>query len=201
MPQPRGSNELTRTLGPPGVVLALSGPVCGGKTTLARGLTTGMEAAILSTRELLIGLAPEGDRRTLQQFGEDLDRREAGAWVSRPAFRARTELDISRPLIVDAVRTAEQISALRVSVCVVHIHLAARVSVLKRRYDRRRAIEPGFELAGYDAVRANPTEMAVDELAGFADLVLRTDLLGIEETQAEAQRFLHHQEAKRGTPG
>lgn len=200
MPQPRAGSELKRALGPAGFVLALSGPVCGGKTTLAQGLTTGMKAAILSTRELLSGLAGEGDRRTLQQFGEDLDRRQAGAWVCRPALEARAELDSSRPLIVDAVRTADQISALRVSVCVIHIHLTARVSVLKRRYETRRVSEPGFELDGYHAVRADPTETTADELAGFADLVLRTDLLGIEETQAETQRFLRHQEAMRGTP-
>lgn len=190
MPPPRVDDKLARSHGHSlGLVLALSGPVCGGKTTLARGLTTD-QAEILSTRDLLVGLAGGGNRRILQQIGEELDRREAGAWVCRPALRAREELDRGRLLIIDAVRTADQVAALRESMDVVHVHLTANADVLEDRYEQRRLSQPELELAYYDSLRRSATETAADELADLAELVLRTDVFSIAGTLAEARSFL-----------
>lgn len=157
-----------------------------------------MRAESLSTRDLVTRLAGGGDRTNLQEFGEELDRREAGAWVCRPALRARAELERDRPLVIDAVRTADQVAALGETMDVVHVHLTANAEVLRRRYEQRQVSQPDLEPAVYDLVRANPTEMASDKLARIAELVLRTDVLSIEGTLAEMRRFLS---AGRSVPG
>ena len=169
------------------VVLALSGPICAGKSTLARGLSAELCADILSTRELLHQLTNTRDRATLQDLGEALDRQYGHHWMTRPALRQRAELPSESLLIIDAVRTLDQLSGLRLGAHVLHVHLTAPDPVLEGRYEQRvrRAIS---ELSAYGAVRSSPTEAAVEALARVADVVLRTDALSIDETRAEVAR-------------
>jgi adenylate kinase family enzyme len=173
-----------------GILVALSGPVGAGKTTLAEGLQTLLHARIFRTRDLLMQRAGPVGRKALQRIGGELDQWEGSAWVSRPALQVRLELDLERPLVVDAVRTAEQLSALRLGACVLHIHLTAADAVLIDRYELRRQIDPAFEYTPYASIRADPTELAVHELANVAQLVVDTGVLDIEETRRQVLRFL-----------
>ena len=90
------------------------------------------------------------------------------------------ELDPSRPLVVDAVRTLDQVSALAGGANLIHVHLTADDAVLEARYELRRLAEPKSELGEYALVRSNVTERDIETLAPIADLVLDTGQLGME---------------------
>jgi adenylosuccinate synthase len=77
-------------------------------------------------------------------------------------------------VVIDAVRIAKQVDALRRAFGrgVFHVHLIAPEKELSRRYANRESeIE---ELPSYRAVAENPTEAAVDDLAQRADIVIDT---------------------------
>jgi hypothetical protein len=115
-------------------------------------------------------------------------------------LQARKELRDDLPLIVDAVRTVDQLSALRGGASLLHLHLTAADAVLKRRYEGRRSADSGFEFASYAAVRANATEMGVENLARFAALVLDTGALDIAATRSRVVRLLRAA-GRKGNPG
>ena len=176
---------------PAGLVLAISGPVCAGKTTLADNLKIRGNTEVLSTRALLVTRASTAARAALQQCGDKLDREEGGSWVATPVAELRRSLGSSRTVIVDAVRTLAQVTALRqVSGEVVHIHLTAADAILARRYEAKAAEHPELELANYDAVRRHPTEGAVRALDAAADLILDTGVLAIPETLDRVSQLL-----------
>ena len=163
------------------IVVALSGPVAVGKTTLAERLASQWPTALVKTREEIARAAAArgrelGDRRDFQEFGDELDRSTDGAWVAEAA--AQVNLDTVRLLIVDAIRIEEQVHALRERFGrgLVHVHLeAADLGELARRYRERRPRGVTMtELRDYDEVRSNATEAQVDSLARIADVVLDT---------------------------
>lgn len=162
------------------VVVALSGPVAAGKSTLAQRLAARYGATIIGTRDLLEREALAqfgrelGERRALQEFGEQLDRDSAGSWVARHVQEITAELPDGAVVVIDAIRLREQIDALRDTLGrqVVHVHVHAPVQELAERYPRKSG---GIaELASYDLVRANATEAAVPRLAEVADVSIDT---------------------------
>lgn len=154
-------------------VVAISGRVCAGKTTLAKGLAITPRLARLSTRAVLIEAADSADRRGLQRAGEVLDAATGGKWVA-DAVRKWASSAIDSAVAVDAVRIAGQIGALRNEWPVVHIHLTAPVDVLADRYYGRRLKDPDIELPSYADVASDPTEAEVETLSGLADLTVDT---------------------------
>jgi adenylosuccinate synthase len=110
------------------IVVALSGPVGSGKTTVANALQRAIRAQLVSIRGLLRDRALSDERRTLQELGEELEQRVGGWWVAEPALKA--SVGSQRPVIVDAVRTAEQLAAIRTGAQLVHLHLTALEAVL-----------------------------------------------------------------------
>jgi adenylosuccinate synthase len=153
--------------------LVLSGPVCAGKTTLAHALVAaGMKR--LSTRDLLLAVTGDEarDRSTLQRVGERLDREQGGRWVVDALRRVASPGD---QVVVDAIRTADQLSELRGVTNVVHCHLWAPRSVLERRQTERHAQDPAFEPQGYERNLESETERRVVELARDADVVINTE--------------------------
>ncbi len=119
-----------------------------------------------------------GDRRSLQEAGAALDRETGGRWVVdgvKDVLRRRE--GPPRPLVLDSVRVASQVEALRrgLEARVVHVHLSAPEQELAARYARRRsraASDP--EGASFEEARADTTERGVEALADVADLVLNT---------------------------
>jgi hypothetical protein len=150
---------------------------------LATGLRQRADARILSTRQVLQDRADSTrDRehgRKLQRLGDELDATEGGRWVANSVREA-----LSTPaalLVVDAVRTADQIAAVRALGRVTHIHLSADAEVLSERYARLRAMAPEAELPSFASVRSNATEAAVENLKGLADIFIDTGEVDIDE--------------------
>jgi hypothetical protein len=154
-------------------VLVLSGPVCAGKTTLSHALVAaGMTR--LSTRNLLLAVAGDKarDRSTLQWLGERLDREQGGRWIVDGLRRVASRGD---HVVVDAIRTADQLSELRGVADVVHCHLCAPRSVLERRHGERHDQDPAFEPQSYERILESETERRVVELGRDADIMLNTE--------------------------
>jgi adenylosuccinate synthase len=167
------------------LILVLSGPVGAGKTTLAQGLAADVGAAVLHTRAIIEERAGSEPRASLQAYGEELDRNLGGSWVADPTLALRAEAAKEVLVVVDAVRTAAQIRAIRDGARVTHVHLTARDAVLRSRFRTR-----SHESLAYEQVRANPTEAAVDRLADDADLVLDTGTLNVAQTRKRVLTFL-----------
>ncbi len=112
----------------------------------------------------------------MQTFGDQLDIETRGEWVTEVA--AETTGDSARLLIIDAVRIQDQVSALRARYGrqVIHVHLVTtdREELARRYRSRGKVVGEITEFDSYDAVRDNPTEAAIDQLADHADVVLDT---------------------------
>jgi hypothetical protein len=130
----------------------------------------------LSTRSVLQARNPAADQRqALQAYGRELDERTNGRWI-RDEFRV---IVASKPVVdlvvVDSVRIAEQIEALREAVPVLHIHLTASREMLEARYEKTARQRPLDRSVGsYAELREDPTESRVDELGDLADLLIDT---------------------------
>lgn len=132
----------------------------------------------MRTQDLLKRLAPdlEQERRTLQRYGERLDKETKGAWVRDGLQSFLLQAESAPIVIVDSARIEGQVESIRESYgqAVVHVHLTAELSELGARY-RKRADSGLKELPSYDEVRRNKTERRIDELAKIADIVVQTD--------------------------
>lgn len=167
------------------IVVALSGAVASGKSTVARAILEHVGGERLSTRELIIARTNvPSEREPLQRAGDDLDRDTDFAWVADDVKRF-VEGASPSVVVVDAIRRGEQVARLESMFpgSVRHVHLVASEDELARRHAARRhdVVEP----IDYDAVRSNATEAAVDELAARADVVMdisRLDPRGIAAT-------------------
>ena len=121
-------------------LILVSGPVSSGKSTLVQGLAAHFGLTIYRTRSWLIRhLRDEGqlDRRALQSEGDKLDVRTRGKWVLEELAKELQE-QAEGIVILDSVRTKEQIEALREAYgpIVTHIHVTAPIKVLEKRYDQ-----------------------------------------------------------------
>ena len=132
------------------------------------------------------------DRRALQDYGDQLDRQTAGRWVADEVGAIVTDREDSPQIVVvDAVRQLSQIQALRVAFARVdHIHVRAPETVLDERYRGRGESSGLAELASYAEVAENPTESAVNELAGDADVDINTDHCDEKDVEIRAAAAL-----------
>jgi hypothetical protein len=138
-------------------------------------LAAELGAARISTKDLILATNPTAarERRALQRLGRDLDAATGGAWISN-ACVLRAQDDPAPYLIVDAVRTEEQVKELRRHFSTVHVHVTASSDVVEERYKRKRREGSLVELASYLEVEADETEAATEALAESADLVIDT---------------------------
>lgn len=160
-------------------VILLSGPVSSGKSALAGGLAKRYGMSVCKTSELLQRRVPKGlaaNRKVLQSEGDRLDVRTRGRWVLEAMSAKLREMPSTSAVIVESVRIAEQIQAIREAFgpIVVHIHLTAPIEELRRRYEERRKsrTETRFD---YSEVRENKTEQEIETLAQIADIVINTN--------------------------
>ena len=175
-------------------IILLSGPVSSGKSALARDLAERYGMSICKTRELLQDRIPKGliaNRKTLQEGGDRLDVRSRGRWVREAVSAKLREMPSTSAIIVDSVRIAEQIQAIRDAFgpIVIHIHLTAPIEELRRRYEERRKsrIETQFD---YSEVRENKTEQEIETLAQIADVVIDTNRCTGEDVLMRGTRHL-----------
>jgi adenylosuccinate synthase len=168
-------------------IVLLSGRVASGKTTLWEQLIRNFPAErihVLKTKNLIRELASKklgrelpAERRTLQDFGDQLDRDTGGKWVLDALVSLVNEhitTEASSIFVVDAVRILRQVKAIREAYgyAVNHIHLKAPEHELAVRYKHRNS--DLRELKSVEDVMKNPTEAAVHELEKSADIVVDT---------------------------
>ncbi len=163
----------------PITIVALSGPICSGKSTLAELLVEKEGAIKVKTNELLREIKPnlKPTRLSLQKLGDQLDRQTNGKWVSDGVVKKLDPIDkaSNQLIVIDAIRIEPQLQELRraVNVQVVHIHLEANNDELALRYSKR---DGDFqEFSDYKKVQRNRTEKHVQSLAEIADVVIETD--------------------------
>lgn len=101
----------------PRKIVALSGRIGTGKSTLCQRLVERYGALVFRTRDEIDRRTPANDvsRRSLQQRGDDLDRDTQGEWVVEGIKRQLERDNISDDalVVVDSVRIAAQIEALQ----------------------------------------------------------------------------------------
>ena len=178
-------------------LIVLSGAVCAGKSTLARGLAASREGLTLTTRALIAGqLGADPDqieRALLQKEGDRLDAETGGEWIAA----ATAELLEGAPaglVVVDAVRKEPQLDALAALAPLLHVHLSASENDLERRYRARQLAAPQLEFPSLADLRVNATEAAVERLGAKADLVIDTSAADAEETRAEVVALVEGEE-------
>jgi len=159
-------------------IILLSGPISSGKSTLAKGLTERYGMSILKTNEILKNQVRSDlrqDRKVLQAQGERLDRKTRGRWVLEELREWTNQVKSGSEVIVDSVRIAEQIQAIREAYgpIVIHVHLTAPINELEQRFNKRRKQGKEKEF-NYSEVKENPTEKQIENLAGIADIVIDT---------------------------
>ena len=160
-------------------VIAISGRVASGKTSLAVGLKNRFDGVVVLKTHELIRLersTVEFERSALQLAGSRLDARSNGRWLGQAV--SRTIMTWSREsayVVVDSCRIEGQVDGLReiFGNRVVHVHLTASNQELGRRYGRRQSQMK--ELDSYSLVQADSTEARVDDLAEMADIVVDTE--------------------------
>ena len=168
----------------PVFVVALSGPIRAGKSTLAQQMQERLDARVVKTKELIghqVKLSSRA-RSNLQRAGDKLDRETDGAWVARALADVLASDGDHEPqyVVIDAVRIAPQIDHLRKAFpTLIHVHLEANDAELEKRY----AAEVGTvtELESYAALRKNRTERKIGGLAKIADVVIETDRATAED--------------------
>ena len=186
----------------PKKIVLISGSVASGKTTLTENLRSRFDQIqILKTKEVIKSIALkktgkeiELERRSMQEFGERLDRETNGQWVRDALRRLLGRLGPLEPeaiVIVDAVRIPEQIRAIRraYGFSVLHIHLQTPVDILDQRY-RGRRYSGLKELPSFSEVERNETESRVKQLEIAADVVIDTKLSRKEDVLTKAASYL-----------
>lgn len=168
-------------------VVVLSGRVASGKSSLADGLVSKHGALKLSTRHLLgseaerRGQAIPADRRSLQEFGTFLDLETSGAWI---VDALRRELEMgghAKVVVVDSVRLATQLDALRMEFgrVIMHVHLTAFRADLEDRFAARNA--PIDDNVTFEQVQMDSTEAQVESLASLSDLHVNTSTTDVQD--------------------
>ena len=165
-------------------IVAVSGPVAGGKSQLARSLANRFDGVRFSTREILLQELGDSERSRaqLQRLGAELDDRTEGRWVADGLSTAVFEAG-QRLVIIDAVRTADQIEALRLAFGrdVRHVHVTASPETCEERYESRRASSDVAEAGTYADVKSDPTEANIDSLASLADIAIDADRINEDD--------------------
>lgn len=114
-----------------------------------------------------------GNRISLQEEGNRLDKETGGQWVLEELRQAVQSKPNCAIFVVDSVRTEKQIKEIRKSYRpVTHLHLSAPAEELKNRYTRRSKSE--INAPPYEKTKEDKTEKAIERLNKIADIVLNT---------------------------
>ena len=161
-------------------IVLISGRLCSGKSLLGKNLEQSFGFHHIKTSEIL-GKARTGTeasgRIALHQRGTEQDQGTEGRWVAAHIETLiRRASDAPRYIVVDGVRSREQIDAVRADYgsCVVHVHLTAPQEGLAMRYESRK--RSGRERSLLRYIEADG--LAVDDITALredADLCIDTN--------------------------
>lgn len=175
-------------------VVLLSGPIGAGKTVLAERLarryggdhvrTSALIAASSSGHPSRIDLQRAGLGAVFQQ----------GEWLAE-ALSERVTAAASGLVIIDSVRTLEQVQACRRALTaphrVVHVHLTAQPGLLAERFTcRLRKEDAGLS---WQQAMQSPNEVAVATLAEIADFMVDTTPLTPADVAVLVSAYVHPQ--------
>src|SRR4051812_11545976 len=118
-------------------IVILSGHVGAGKSTLAAKLAEKFGFTHIKTWAFIKsrGRDLKLERSALQEFGERLDAKTAGAWVRDDLQKIERKEAANALIVVDSVRHPGQITFLRKAYGrrIIHVHLTANLQELERR--------------------------------------------------------------------
>lgn len=136
-------------------IVLITGRICTGKSGLARRLRNEFGYELLQTSEILRTQATErrleSDRLSLQTLGDTLDRETGSKWLLSAVEELATALPNQTPIVVDNVRTREQLEHFRNNLgwVVVHAHLYGPDAELQQRFEKKRAKRPQESASNY----------------------------------------------------
>lgn len=138
-------------------LILLSGPIASGKTTLARNLAQDLPAEHISTSGLISAAAGRDlDRSELQRSGHGTGFQGAD-WISGAVRQIASTSPMGETIIVDAVRTLEQVNELREAAAgiwrILHVHLHGEDRELASRHELNGATDLALTFADYADAR------------------------------------------------
>jgi adenylosuccinate synthase len=129
-------------------VVLISGHICTGKSELAVRLSREFGYHAVSTSSALRNIATDQggqvDRLALQALGDNLDKGTNDRWLLDEVVQQANKLPADQPIVVDNVRTWNQLQHFRThhDFSVIHAHLWAPKRVLEQRYREKNAERP-----------------------------------------------------------
>jgi adenylosuccinate synthase len=161
-------------------VVLISGHICTGKSELARRLKTefGYHAVSSSDilREIAKGDEKPTDRLALQALGDDLDRATNHQWLLGHVVKVAATLAETQPIVVDNVRTWDQLQYFRTyrGFSVIHAHLWAPRTILEQRYKTKNAERPEEAGQSYTDADLIKKEKDIEAFKNDADVRINT---------------------------
>lgn len=170
-------------------MVLLSGPIASGKTTLAAMLARDRGYQHVRVRRIIESLSGGSSlsRANLQAVGLALEEATEGKWLGEALV---TSSVLAGPVVIDAVRTLEQLTDLRARTLSssIAVHVTARLEVRRARF---KASEEGARTELLQAQQSG-TDPGAETLSGEANVVLDTSDSSPEESFHELDRALRH---------
>ncbi|SEH40058.1 adenylosuccinate synthetase [Tardiphaga sp. OK245] len=162
-------------------VVLISGHICTGKTALAEQLQAEFGYHVVRTSELIRAEAKErkkkADRRSLQALGDQLDSETKHKWLFKTVAKEAKGLPTGLPIVVDNVRTWDQLECFRHQheFDVVHVHLyVLDRTVLEKRFNVRQAKRAGKKTETYSEADHIKNEKDIGKFKLDADVRINT---------------------------
>jgi adenylosuccinate synthase len=161
-------------------VVLISGHICTGKSELARRLKTEFGYHAVSSSDILREIAKAGekptDRLALQALGDALDRATNHQWLLEHVVKVAATLAETQPMVVDNVRTWDQLQYFRTyrGFSVIHAHLWAPRTILEQRYKTKNAERPEEAGQSYTDADLIKKEKDIEAFKKDADVRINT---------------------------
>ncbi|UGX99895.1 adenylosuccinate synthetase [Bradyrhizobium quebecense] len=161
-------------------VVLISGHICTGKSELAQRLRVEFGYHSVSTSGILKSKATADsrptDRLSLQLLGDELDRKTDHSWLLNEVAKEAEHLTSDHPIVVDNVRTCDQLQHFRTDhrFSVIHAHLWAPKRILEQRYKKKNAERPGETNHSYTDADLIKNEKDIEEFKNDADVRINT---------------------------